>query len=142
MPTGGFAEFAAIGGGAATAIPDDVPADVALVLLGVNYPGGVGSAAVQIASAEWCRVIATAGSEGKLAVYRALGAETAIGYADGNWVDAVREATGGGGADAIYDPVGGRVGTDSLRCPAWQGRLLVFGSRPAPSRTCPRTDCS
>lgn len=156
VPTGGFAEFAAVSGAAATLIPEDVPADVALVLLGVNYPtswyalhnrariragdtvlvhagaGGVGSAAVQIAAAEGCRVIATAGSEDKLQVCRELGAETAISYADDGWVDAVRVGTGGAGADVIYDPVGGRVGTDSLRCLAWQGRLLVIGFAAGP----------
>jgi NADPH2:quinone reductase len=126
VPTGGYAEFALVQDKAATLIPDDVPSDVALVLLGVNYPtayyalhhradlrpgetvlvhagaGGVGSAAIQIALAAGCRVIATAGSEAKLAVCRDLGA-------------------------VIYDPVGGKVGTDSLRCLAWQGRLLVIG---------------
>ncbi|MGA0594003.1 NADPH:quinone oxidoreductase family protein [Enterovirga sp. CN4-39] len=156
VPTGGFAELAAVAGAAAIPIPDDVPADVALVLLGVNYPtswyalhnraqiragetvlvhagaGGVGSAAVQIAVAEGCRVIATAGSEDKLRICRELGAETAISYADEGWVDAVRAATDGAGADVIYDPVGGRIGIDSLRCLAWQGRLLVIGFAAGP----------
>ena len=156
VPTGGFAELAAVTGAAATPIPEDVPADVALVLLGVNYPtswyalhnrariragetvlvhagaGGVGSAAVQIAVAEGCRVIATAGSEDKLRICRELGAETAISYGDEGWVDAVRVATGGAGADVIYDPVGGRIGIDSLRCLAWQGRLLVIGFAAGP----------
>ena len=94
--------------------------------------GGVGSAAVQIAVGEGCRVIAMAGSEDKLQVCRELGAETAISYADDGWVDAVRVATGGAGADVIYDPVGGRVGTDSLRCLAWQGGLLVIGFAAGP----------
>ena len=156
VPTGGFAELAAVTRAAATPLPDDVPADVALVLLGVNYPtswyalhnrariragetvlvhagaGGVGSAAVQIAVAEGCRVIATAGSEDKLRICRELGAETAISYADEGWVDAVRVATGGAGADVIYDPVGGRIGIDSLRCLSWQGRLLVIGFAAGP----------
>jgi NADPH2:quinone reductase len=151
VPTGGFAELAIVKDDAATLIPDDVPSDVALVLLGVNYPtayyalhhravlrasetvlvhaaaGGVGSAAVQIARAAGCCVIATAGSEEKLAVCRALGAEVAISYEAEGWVDAVRAATGGAGADVIYDPVGGKVGIDSLRCLAWQGRVLVIG---------------
>ncbi len=151
VPTGGYAELALVQDEAATLIPDDVPSDVALVLLGVNYPtayyalhhradlrpgetvlvhagaGGVGSAAIQIAFAAGCRVIATAGSEEKLAVCRALGAEAAISYQADGWIDAVRTATGGAGADVIYDPVGGQVGSDSLRCLAWQGRLLIIG---------------
>jgi NADPH:quinone reductase len=156
VPTGGFAEYAAVAAAAASPVPDDVPADVALVLLGVNYPtswyalhdrariragetvlvhagaGGVGSAAVQIAAAEGCRVIATAGSQDKLRVCRELGADTAISYRDAGWVDAVRAATGGAGVDVIYDPVGGGIGTDSLRCLAWQGRLLVIGFAAGP----------
>ncbi len=90
LSTGGFAELAAVSGAAATPIPNDVPADVALVPPRVNYPtswyalhnrariragetvlvhagaGGVGSAAIQIAVIEGCRVIATAGSDDKL----------------------------------------------------------------------------
>jgi NADPH2:quinone reductase len=151
VPTGGYAEFALVQDGAATAIPDDVPSDIALVLLGVNYPtayyalhhkaqlrpgetvlvhagaGGVGSAAIQIALAAGCRVIATAGNEEKLAVCRDLGAEAAFSYEAEGWLDAVRAALGKDGADVIYDPVGGKIGADSLRCLAWQGRLLVIG---------------
>jgi NADPH2:quinone reductase len=151
VATGGFAELALVSDDGATAIPADVPSDIALVLLGVNYPtayyalhhraglkpgetvlihaaaGGVGSAAVQIALAAGCRVIATAGSEEKLAVCRKLGAEVAVSYDAADWIEAVRATTSSAGANVIYDPVGGKVGTESLRCLAWQGRLLVIG---------------
>lgn len=89
--------------------------------------GGVGLAAVQIAVALGARVIATAGGAEKLAVARDAGAEVGIDYRRDDWVDAVREATGGRGADVIYDPVGGDVTDKSLKCIAWNGRLLVIG---------------
>jgi NADPH2:quinone reductase len=151
VPTGGYGEFAVVSAKAARAIPDDVPSDAAVVLLGVNYPtsyyalhnrarlragetvlvhaaaGGVGSAAVQIALAAGCRVIATAGTEAKRAICLELGAERAIDYTAEGWVDQVRQATDGNGVDVIYDPVGGAIGVQSLRCLAWQGRILVVG---------------
>jgi NADPH:quinone reductase len=89
--------------------------------------GGVGIAAVQIGKALGARVIATAGGAEKLAVARRAGADVAIDYDAGDWVDAVRAATDGRGADVIYDPVGGDVFDASLKCIAWSGRLLVIG---------------
>jgi NADPH2:quinone reductase len=89
--------------------------------------GGVGVAAVQIGRALGARVIATAGGAEKLDVARRAGAEVAIDYREGDWVARVLEATAGRGADVIYDPVGGDVFDGSLRCIAWNGRLLVIG---------------
>jgi len=89
--------------------------------------GGVGSAAVQLGVAAGARVIATAGGPEKVEVCRKLGAEVAIDYTTEDFVAAVKEATGGRGADVIYDPVGGDVFDQSLRCIAWEGRLLVIG---------------
>jgi len=89
--------------------------------------GGVGIAAVQIGKALGARVIATAGGAEKLAVARRAGADVAIDYDAGDWVDTVRTATDGRGADVIYDPVGGDVFDASLKCIAWSGRLLVIG---------------
>jgi NADPH2:quinone reductase len=89
--------------------------------------GGVGLAAVQIGKALGARVVATAGGAEKLAVARRAGADVAIDYRDGDWVDRVRAATDGRGADVVYDPVGGDVFDASLRCIAWNGRLLVIG---------------
>lgn len=89
--------------------------------------GGVGLAAVEIGKGLGATVIATASSEEKLAVARARGADHAINYARENFVDAVKSMTGGAGADVIYDPVGGDVFTQSLRCIAWGGRLLIIG---------------
>src|SRR2546426_607425 len=72
-------------------------------------------------------VIATAGGADKLEVARRAGADVAIDYRSADWVDQVRAATDGHGADVIYDPVGGDVFDASLKCIAWNGRLLVIG---------------
>src|SRR5438046_10266495 len=83
--------------------------------------GGVGLAAVQIGKALGARVIATAGGADKLDVARRAGADVTIDYRDGSWVDAVRSATDGRGADVIYDSVGGDVFDQSPKCIAWDG---------------------
>lgn len=89
--------------------------------------GGVGLTAVEIGKAMGATVIATASSAEKLAVARAHGADHLIDYTTENFRDRVKEITGGRGADVIYDPVGGEVFEQSLRCVAWGGRLLVIG---------------
>jgi NADPH2:quinone reductase len=89
--------------------------------------GGVGVAAVQIGKALGARVIATAGGADKLEVARRAGADVVIDYTSGDWIEAVKQATGGRGADVIYDPVGGDIFEGSLKCIAWNGRLLVIG---------------
>ena len=89
--------------------------------------GGVGLAAVQIGKALGARVLATAGSAEKLAIATQHGADAVFDYSTPDWVDGVRDATGGRGADVIYDPVGGDVFDLSLKCIAFSGRLLVIG---------------
>jgi NADPH2:quinone reductase len=89
--------------------------------------GGVGIAAVQIGRALGARVIATAGGADKLEVARAAGAEIGIDYQREDFVERVKEATGGKGADVIYDSVGGDIFDQSMKCIAWNGRLLVIG---------------
>ena len=89
--------------------------------------GGVGIAAVQIGKALGARVIGTAGGADKLEVVRRVGADVALDYRAEDWVERVKEATGGRGADVIYDSVGGEVTDGSLKCIAWNGRLLVIG---------------
>ena len=88
--------------------------------------GGVGLAAVQIGKALGARVIATAGAPEKLTVARQAGAEVLVNYRTEDWVARVREVTGGG-ADVIYDPVGGDVFDGSTKCINFEGRLLVIG---------------
>ena len=89
--------------------------------------GGVGIAAVQIGKALGARVIATAGGAEKLEIARQQGADETIDYRDEDFVARVMELTDGKGADVIYDSVGGDVFDRSLKCIAWNGRLLVIG---------------
>lgn len=89
--------------------------------------GGVGIAAVQIGKALGARVIATAGGASKLEVARDAGADVCIDYRQEDFVERVRAETDGRGADVIYDPVGGDTFDGSLKCIAWNGRLIVVG---------------
>jgi len=97
------------------------------VLLVHGAAGASGLAAVEIGKALGATVIATAGSAEKLAVARAHGADHAIDYRQDDFRAAVLDLTGGRGADVIYDPVGGEVFTQSLRCIAPEGRIIPMG---------------
>lgn len=88
--------------------------------------GGVGMAAVDVGKRLGATVIATGGSDEKLAKVKAYGADHVINTADG-FRDTVKSLTGGRGADVIYDPVGGDIFDESVRCIAFDGRLLVIG---------------
>jgi NADPH2:quinone reductase len=89
--------------------------------------GGVGLAAVQIGKALGAKVIATASSAEKLHIAIEAGADIGIDYSEEDFVEKVKEFTQGRGADVIYDSVGGDVFDRSLKCIAWNGRLLVIG---------------
>lgn len=89
--------------------------------------GGVGVAAIEIGKILGATVIATAGSAEKLDIVREHGADHAINYREGSFRDAVLDLTNGRGADAIYDPVGGEVFEQSLRCIAPEGRIMPVG---------------
>jgi NADPH2:quinone reductase len=88
---------------------------------------GVGMAAIQIGKALGAKVIATAGSETKLAFAREQGADHVVDYTSAAWVDKVKEITHGKGADTIYDPVGGDIFDLSTKCVATEGRILIIG---------------
>ena len=88
---------------------------------------GVGMSAIQIGKSLGARIIATAGSEPKLDFCRSQGAEHTLNYRDASWVDLVKAYTNARGADVIYDPVGGDVFDESMRCIAPFGRLLIVG---------------
>ena len=87
---------------------------------------GVGTAAIQLARALGARVLATAGSAAKCAACETLGAERAVNYREQDFVAAVREATGGRGADVILDLVGGPYLQRNLDCLAVEGRLVLI----------------
>ncbi|UFZ06610.1 NADPH:quinone oxidoreductase family protein [Bradyrhizobium ontarionense] len=89
--------------------------------------GGVGLAAVELGKLLGATVIAVASSEEKLAVARARGADHLVLSAREPFRDAVKRITAGRGVDVVFDPVGGEVFENSVRCIAWGARLLVIG---------------
>jgi len=89
--------------------------------------GGVGLAAVELGKVLGATVIAAASHEDKLAVASARGADHLVRYDREPFRDTVKRITDGRGADVVFDPVGGAVFEDSLRCIAWGARLLVIG---------------
>jgi NADPH2:quinone reductase len=89
--------------------------------------GGVGLAAVDLAKALGARVIAASASDAKLAEIQRLYAPDAVVNVSGGFRDKVKAITGGRGADVIYDPVGGDVFDESIRCIAFGGRILSIG---------------
>ena len=97
------------------------------VLLVHGAGGGVGLAAVELGKLLGAVVIACASSQEKLNVARARGADHGVLYSDGPFRDAVKRITEGKGADVVFDPVGGEVFEQSLRCINWGARLLIIG---------------
>ena len=97
------------------------------VLLVHGAGGGVGLAAVEMGKMLGATVIAAASSEEKLAVAQARGADHLVLYSREPFRDAVKRITGGRGADVVFDPVGGEIFENSLRCIAWGARVLIIG---------------
>jgi NADPH2:quinone reductase len=97
------------------------------VLLVHGAGGGVGLAAVEIGKLLGATVIAAASSQEKLDVAKARGADHGILYGAEPFKDAVKRITDGLGADVVFDPVGGDIFEQSLRCINWGARLLVIG---------------
>ncbi|HTN48103.1 MAG TPA: NADPH:quinone oxidoreductase family protein [Burkholderiaceae bacterium] len=147
---GGFAEYVCAPAALTVPLPDGVSADQAaaftltyatshhalfdrgqlragetLVVLGAG--GGVGLAAVELGKIAGARVVAAASSEAKLAAARDHGADETINYTSVDLREALKTATGGKGADVIYDPVGGALTDAAVRGLAWRGRLLLVG---------------
>jgi NADPH2:quinone reductase len=97
------------------------------VLLVHGAGGGVGLAAVEIGKVLGATVIAAASSEDKLSVAQAKGADHLVLYGREPFRDVVKRLTDGRGADVVFDPVGGEVFENSVRCIAWGARILVIG---------------
>ena len=112
-------------------------------LLVLGAAGGVGLAAIELGKARGARVIAAVSSEAKAQAAREAGADAAMVYPVGPFdpstssgraelkqlAEQFKAAVGPGGADVIYDPVGGDYAEPALRSIAWEGRYLVSGSR-------------
>ncbi|MBT2384120.1 NADPH:quinone oxidoreductase family protein [Streptomyces sp. ISL-11] len=150
LPAGGFAERTVVD--ARTVLPAPEPLDDAqAAALHIGYQtgwfglhrrarlqpgetllvhaaaGGVGSAAVQLGKAAGATVIGVTGGPEKARAARALGCDLVLDRHGDDIVAAVKEATGGRGADVVYDPVGGDAYTWSTKCVAFEGRIVVVG---------------
>ena len=88
---------------------------------------GIGTTAIQLAAARGSRVFATAGSPEKCRACEGLGAERAINYRSEDFVEVVRELTGGRGVDVVLDIVGGSYVNRDLAALAMDGRVVVIG---------------
>lgn len=102
-----------------------VPGDWVLVEAAA---GGVGSLLVQLARAAGAKVIGLARGTRKLDLIRSLGAEAAVDYSEPNWTERVLAATGGAGADIVFDGVGGEIGLAAFGVTARNGRFSVHGA--------------
>ncbi len=97
------------------------PGDWLLVHGGAS---GIGTTAIQLATAFGAKVIVTVGSADKAKACEALGAVRAINYLEEDFVEVVREVTGGHGADVILDMVGGDYIERNLKAAALEGRIV------------------
>ena len=101
-------------------------------LLVTGAGGGVGTTAIEIGKAMGARVIAAASTDEKLEIAKNLGADDVINYSDGELKEKVKALTDGLGADVIYDPIGGDIFLQCMRCVNWKGRVLVIGFASGP----------
>jgi NADPH2:quinone reductase len=150
LPNGGLAEYVVADAAALRLAPDALD-DAEAAALHIGYQtgwfglhrrahlqagetllvhaaaGGVGSAAVQLGKAAGAKVIGVVGGADKARVARELGCDLVIDRREDDIVAAVKDATGGRGADVIYDPVGGDAYAKSVKCVAFEGRILIVG---------------
>jgi NADPH:quinone reductase len=89
--------------------------------------GGVGVAAIQLATRAGATVFATASSTDRLERLVSLGLDHGIDYSNDGWVDEVRALTGGRGVDLVVDSVGGKILGGSVACLAYRGRCITVG---------------
>ncbi len=94
---------------------------------------GVATASLQVAKALGARVIVTSSSDEKLERARELGADETVNHGSGDVVAAVREATGGHGADVVIEHVGEATWKTSLQVAATGGRIAVCGATSGPN---------
>jgi zinc-binding alcohol dehydrogenase/oxidoreductase len=94
---------------------------------------GVGSASLVIAKALGARVIATSSSDEKLAKAEEIGADAVVNHETGDVAGAVKEATGGHGADVVVEHVGESTWKTSLQSAATEGRIVVCGATSGPN---------
>jgi NADPH:quinone reductase len=150
LPSGAFAEYALMDASAALPAPpalDDAEAAPFYVTyetcwLGLHRrarlqagetllvhaaAGGVGTGAIQVGKAAGARVIGVVGGPDKVALAKEVGADIVVDRTEEDFVAVVKDATGGKGADVVFDPVGGDAFLKSTKCIAFEGRIVVVG---------------
>jgi putative PIG3 family NAD(P)H quinone oxidoreductase len=90
---------------------------------------GIGTTAIVLGKAFGARVIVTAGTAQKCAACRELGADVAINYREGDFVEATLRATDGSGADVILDMVGGDYLPRNTAAAAVEGRIALIATQ-------------
>ncbi len=90
--------------------------------------GGLGVLLVQLAHAAGARVIGAARGKEKLDLAREFGTDAVVDYSEPGWPERVLEATGGAGADVVFDGVGGRIGGAAVEVTARGGRFSAHGA--------------
>jgi NADPH:quinone reductase len=150
LPDGAFAEYAAVPHDAVLPAPQGLD-DAQAAVLHIGYQtgwfglhrraalrsgetllvhaaaGGVGTAAVQLGRAAGATVIGVVGGAEKAEVAKTAGCDVVVDRTTEDFVQVVKEVTGGRGADVVYDPVGGDAFTRSTKCIAFEGRIVVVG---------------
>jgi NADPH2:quinone reductase len=146
--SGGYAELAAVPAEGMFKTPENLGCDVATALLADGRTaamlvraaqiqegdrvvieaaaGGVGSLLIQLANAAGATTIALVGSEPKIETTRGLGAAVSINYIDPEWTEHVHQAAGG--ADVVFDGVGGKIAAAAFELLGRGGRMLSFGA--------------
>ena len=89
---------------------------------------GVGTAAIQMAAAQGCRIFGTAGSQEKLDAANELGLDVGINYREEDFAAVIEEQTGGQGVDVILDVIGGPYWHQNMKSIALKGRMIIVGS--------------
>jgi NADPH2:quinone reductase len=150
LPGGAFAELAVVPAADVLSAPDSLD-DAEAAALHIGYQtgwfglhrraalqpgetllvhaaaGGVGSAAVQLGKAAGATVIGVVGGPEKVKVAREMGADLVVDRTSEDFVSVVKSATGGRGADVVYDAVGGDAYAKSVKCVAFEGRIVIVG---------------
>lgn len=89
--------------------------------------GGVGVFLVQLAKLRGARVIGTASTLEKLETIKQLGVDIAINYTEPDWVEQILKATDHKGVDLLIESVGGEIGSQSFKCLAHGGAMIIYG---------------
>jgi NADPH2:quinone reductase len=146
--SGGYAELAVAPAGALHEVPDHVPSDVAVAMIGtgrtavgildaaaltgddavlVTAAGGLGTLFVQAARNVGAVAVGVAGGPEKVDRVRASGAEVAVDYLEPDWPDRVRDALGDRDVSVVLDGVGGEAGRAAMELLGVGGRHVMFG---------------